>query len=46
MPFKIRKVNNMKLYKVTNAITGKLYGYSKDPIKFIQAVEINKKHKK
>lgn len=44
MPYKIRKLPNQDLYKVTNAITGKLYGKTKNPKKLIAAIEINKKN--
>ena len=44
MPFKIRKLPNKNLFKVTNKKTGKVYAYkTKDPKKLIQAIEINKK---
>ena len=44
MPYKIRKLPNKDLYKVTNAITGELYAKStKNPQKLIAAIEINKR---
>jgi len=41
----IRKLPNQELYRVRNAITKKKYGDTKDPRKFIQAIEINKRLK-
>lgn len=38
----IRKLPNQDMYRVRNAITGKLYGDSKTPRKFIEAIEIGK----
>ena len=38
----IRKLPNQDMYRVRNAKTGKLYGDSKEPKKFIQAIEIGK----
>jgi hypothetical protein len=44
MPYKIRKLPNKDLYKVTNAITGELYAKgTKDPQALIRAIEVNKR---
>lgn len=44
MPYKIRKLPNKDLYKVTNAVTGELYAKATpNPKKLIAAIEINKK---
>jgi hypothetical protein len=44
MPYKIRKLPNKDLYKVTNAITGELYAKAtKDPHALIRAIEVNKR---
>lgn len=42
MPYLIRKLPNRDLYRVRNAKTKKIYGDSKEPHKFIQAIEIGK----
>jgi len=42
MPYIIRKLPGKDMYRVRNAITGELYGDSKDPKKYIQAIEIGK----
>jgi len=42
MPYEIRKLPNKNLYRVRNAETKKIYGDSKNPKKFIQAIEIGK----
>ena len=44
MPFNIRKLPNKNLYKVTNKITKKVYGITKNPKAFIRAIEANKKY--
>ena len=47
MPYKIRKLPNKDLYKVTNKETGELYAKAtKDPKKLIAAIEINKRRSK
>jgi hypothetical protein len=47
MPYKIRKLPNKDLYKVTNKITGELYAKaSKRPDLLIKAIEINKRKSK
>ncbi len=44
MPYKIRKNLNQDTYKVTNKDTKKVYAYrTKDPVKLIRAIEINKR---
>jgi hypothetical protein len=44
MPYKIRKNPNQDTYKVTNKDTKKVYAYrTKDPVKLIRAIEINKR---
>jgi hypothetical protein len=44
MPYKIRKLPNKDLYKVTNSKTGEIYAKAtKNPKKLISAIEINKK---
>jgi hypothetical protein len=46
MPYTIRKNRNKKTYKVTITATGKVVAYAtKDPVKLMQAIEINK-HKR
>lgn len=42
MPFITRKLPNQNLYRVRNAKTKKIYGDTKNPTKFIQAIEIGK----
>lgn len=42
MPYEIRKLPNKDLYRVRNAKTKKIYGNTKNPTKFIQAIEIGK----
>ena len=42
MPYIIRKLPNQEMYRVRNAKTKKIYGDSKEPKKFIQAIEIGK----
>lgn len=43
MVYQVRKLPNQNKYKVTNKKTKKVYGITKNPRKFIQAIEINKK---
>ncbi len=45
MPYTWRKVPNKDLYIVKLKDTGEILGRTKDPIKMIRAIEINK-HKK
>jgi hypothetical protein len=43
MPYKIRKIPNKDLYKVTNSKSGEVYAKAtKNPQKLIAAIEINK----
>lgn len=47
MPYRIRKLPNKKLYKVTVIDTGKVVAKAtKDPKAVISAIEINKAKKK
>jgi hypothetical protein len=44
MPYTIRKNRNQPTYKVTITKTGRVVAYAtKDPVKLIQAIEINKR---
>jgi hypothetical protein len=46
MPYTIRKNKNKSTYKVTITSTGRVVAYAtKDPVKLMQAIEINK-HKR
>jgi|LakMenEpi03Aug12_release.lakeMendotaPanAssembly.Ray.scaffolds.fasta_scaffold4427694_1 hypothetical protein len=43
MPYKITANKNSDTYKVSNKLTGDVYAYAtKNPVKLIQAIEINK----
>jgi hypothetical protein len=44
MPYSIRKNPHQDTYKVVNKDTKRVYAYrTKDPVKLIQAIEINKR---
>jgi hypothetical protein len=46
MPYTVKKNRNKKTYKVTVTATGRVVAYAtKDPVKLMQAIEINK-HKR
>jgi len=42
MPYIIRKLPNKDMYRVRNANTKEIYGNTKNPKAFIQAIEIGK----
>ena len=47
MPYSIRKNPNQDTFKVVNKDTKRVYAYrTKDPVKLIQAIEINKRKSK
>ena len=47
MPYTLKKNRNKKTYKVTITATGRVVAYAtKDPVKLMQAIEINKHKRK